>query len=323
MPSPTAFIARMPAPLLKPPGRLAVCWAIAAASFVIYILGNTLHGPAGVGLSAIGASACGWAWLLTRALFDPVEREVRWPVAVVLLVTASGAGSVLLSGGGAIPEAVDNLYALLGSAALLLTFIEPLHGWRRDLPATERRFRVAFLAVYSLLVAVSILLLRGGEDEAAIKNACAMTGLLAGGGAVWFRALHPLTRVSRPRPRLATDDDIRLAERIERLLREETVFATPDLKVGDLARRLGEPEYRITQCITGAMGFPNFNRLINHHRIERAKARLAAADNDQSILVIAFDSGFSSLGPFNRAFKEATGLTPRAYRLASRPGRAG
>src|SRR6185369_11159820 len=90
------------------------------------------------------------------------------------------------------------------------------------------------------------------------------------------------------------------------------------LKVADLARRLGEPEYRVTQCITAAMGFANFNRLINHHRIARAKQLLADPDNGRlSILQIAFECGFSSIGPFNRAFKDEAGTTPRAFRAAS------
>jgi AraC-like DNA-binding protein len=32
------------------------------------------------------------------------------------------------------------------------------------------------------------------------------------------------------------------------------------------------------------------------------------------VLTIALDLGYASLGPFNRAFKEMTGITPTAYR---------
>jgi AraC-like DNA-binding protein len=306
----------------RPPRRLQAYAALTAAAFVSYILGHVVAGPIGLLLAAVGASACGWSWRLSRALFDPAEREARWPLAVMVLLLASGAGSRLLDAdGGVLFQAVGNIYALVGSAALLLTFVEPLNGWRTGLSATETRFRIAFLAVYALLVAASILLLRdpGGDPAEAeriamIKTVCALTGLLTGGAAVWFRARHPLAARIRG-ARSATPDDRRLAERIERLLREEQIHATPDLKVADLARRLGQPEYRVTQCITAAMGFPNFNRLINHHRIARAKQLLADPDSrDLSILQIAFDCGFGSVGPFNRAFKDEAGTTPRAYR---------
>jgi AraC-like DNA-binding protein len=35
---------------------------------------------------------------------------------------------------------------------------------------------------------------------------------------------------------------------------------------------------------------------------------------DVAILTIALDTGFQSIGPFNRAFKAQTGMTPTAYR---------
>jgi AraC-like DNA-binding protein len=308
----------------RPPRRLQVCAALTAAAFVSYILGHMVDGSPGLFMAAIGASACGWSWLLSRALFDSAEREARWALAVMLLVLASGAGAHLVAAsGGALSRAVDNAYTLGGSAALLLTFVEPFHGWRRGLPAAEKRFRVSFLVVYGALVGVSIMMLRDATDDpveaariAMIKCACAVTGLLAGGAAVWFRARNPLSSPSgATSARTATAEDLRLAEQIDRLMREQEVYATPDLKVADLARRLGQPEYRVTQCITVAMGFPNFNRLINHHRIARARQLLADPDGRRlSIVQVAFESGFSSIGPFNRAFKDEAGTTPRAFR---------
>ena len=54
---------------------------------------------------------------------------------------------------------------------------------------------------------------------------------------------------------------------------------------------------------------------MNHYRIAEAKAALADPDQaDVPVLTIALDAGFSSLGPFNRAFKAETGLTPSEYR---------
>ena len=48
-----------------------------------------------------------------------------------------------------------------------------------------------------------------------------------------------------------------------------------------------------------------------------AEATAALADPGQAnvpILTIALDAGFQSIGPFNRAFKAHTGMTPTAYR---------
>ena len=49
-------------------------------------------------------------------------------------------------------------------------------------------------------------------------------------------------------------------------------------------------------------------------------AKQALTDPTQAevpILTIALDSGFQSLGPFNRAFKADTGMTPTEFRRAS------
>ncbi|RTM02125.1 MAG: AraC family transcriptional regulator, partial [Bradyrhizobiaceae bacterium] len=36
------------------------------------------------------------------------------------------------------------------------------------------------------------------------------------------------------------------------------------------------------------------------------------------VITIAMDAGFQSLGPFNRAFKAVTGVTPTEYRRMRR-----
>jgi AraC-like DNA-binding protein len=85
--------------------------------------------------------------------------------------------------------------------------------------------------------------------------------------------------------------------------------------VAELARRAGEPEYKVTQCITGALGFRNFNHMANHFRLAEAKRRLVDPDlNHLPVLTIALDCGFGSIGPFNRAFKAEAGMTPTQFR---------
>ena len=51
------------------------------------------------------------------------------------------------------------------------------------------------------------------------------------------------------------------------------------------------------------------------HRIAAAKTRLADPGEARvSISTIAYDIGFASLGPFNRAFKEEAGVSPSEWR---------
>lgn len=309
---------------LDPLGRLRLYAAIAAGSFVSYILYRLTSGGASTAFAVFGLGACGWAWLLARALFEPPGmREAWWPRIVVVIVAVSGALAALVPASGVAGRVIGNLYLLSGSAALLLTFVEPFNRYSSDLPSSEMRFRLAFVGVYALLVAASVLGLwaASGEAQAArmdnlIKSGCAIVSLCGATAAVWYRLRHPLTGPGVVR-RVPTPEDRRLAERLMRLLREEGIDGEPDLKIGDVAQRLGEPEYRVSQCISAALGFANFNRLINHHRIERAKTSLSDPGDARSILQIAFDCGFGSIGPFNRAFKDQVGTTPRDYRRAA------
>jgi hypothetical protein len=79
------------------------------------------------------------------------------------------------------------------------------------------------------------------------------------------------------------------------------------------------PEYKVTQCITRSLGFRNFNQMINHWRVQRAKAMLGDARLEHlPVLTIALDCGFGSIGPFNRAFKAQTGMTPTQFRSEAR-----
>ncbi len=328
--APRPLAADVETPRSRLPGRLLAYGLLMGLSFAAYALGHLLGDAGGVFgavLNMVGAGACGWAWLIARALFDPARHDVRWPRIVVFIVAVSGTLSVLaLPGGGSTVEGVvDNTYALSGSAALLLTFFEPFHRYQRDLPLAEKRFRFAFVAVYALLVSVSILAPGAPEATPAeayrldlLKSVCALGGLAAGAAAIWFRVRHPLPCLDQGRAarRAPTPDDRYLADRILHLLDTEDIHTEPNLKVADIAHRLGQPEYRVSQCIPAALGFDNFNRLINHHRVERAKRLLLDSDARRSILDIAFECGFGSVGPFNRAFKTETGLTPRAFRTA-------
>src|SRR5216683_185268 len=84
---------------------------------------------------------------------------------------------------------------------------------------------------------------------------------------------------------------------------------------GTLASAPSIPEYSPRRLINQRLGYRNFNVFLNEHRIAEAKAALAdPAQAEVPVITIAMDAGFQSLGPFNRAFKATTGVTPTEYR---------
>ena len=321
---------------------LLIYWALLAAGIFSFCLINAVGdalGPFKPVFAFACSATCGMAWLLTRALFKPEGMRGRWPIALVAALYATGVLIDVLAGRpvSLLTQSVSNIHTLISSTVLLLTLFEPLEGLKSDLPEPEKRFRRRYVAGYALLFTCAVVLQReaGGDlnhflDPLVIKVICAVAAIGGMSLAVWYRLNHPMPVVTassrRSRSRTDTPQDAALGNRISALMMREELFTNPEIKVADLARALGEPDYKVSQAITGALGFQNFNRLINHHRIARAKEMLAdTAFADQSILSVAMDCGFGSIGPFNRAFKDNTGMTPGAYRtagVAAKPERA-
>ena len=95
----------------------------------------------------------------------------------------------------------------------------------------------------------------------------------------------------------------------------ERAYRREGLTIGSLSAELGVPEYRLRQLINEGLGHRNFNAFLNRYRIEEAQAALADPEQREvPVLTIAMDAGFQSVGPFNRAFRAATDLTPTEFR---------
>jgi AraC-like DNA-binding protein len=110
-----------------------------------------------------------------------------------------------------------------------------------------------------------------------------------------------------------------LLNRLEQLMTKECIFRQERLTIGALASRLAVPEERLRRAINEGLGYRNFNAFINHYRLEDAKTALSdPSQRDVPVLTIAMEAGFESLGPFNRAFKADTGMTPTEYRRMAR-----
>jgi AraC-like DNA-binding protein len=106
-----------------------------------------------------------------------------------------------------------------------------------------------------------------------------------------------------------------LLRRLDHLMTVERTYRQEGLAIGALAARLDVPEHRLRQAINEGLGYRNFNAFLNHYRIEDAKLALSdVTQRDVPVLTIAMDAGFQSIGPFNRAFKAETSMTPSEFR---------
>ena len=109
--------------------------------------------------------------------------------------------------------------------------------------------------------------------------------------------------------------EARLAAALQRLMAIDRAYRNEDLSLASLASRLAVPEYRLRRLINQRLGHRNFSAYVNGWRLAEAQAALAdPAQRDLPVLTIALEAGFQSIGPFNRAFKAATGGTPTEFR---------
>ena len=109
--------------------------------------------------------------------------------------------------------------------------------------------------------------------------------------------------------------DPQLAADLHSLMAEARIYREDQLTIGGLAARLGVPEYRLRRLINQRLGHRNFNAFVNRWRLGDAQqALLDPLRAQEPVLRIALDDGFQSIGPFNRAFKAHTGLTPTDFR---------
>ena len=266
-------------------------------------------------------------WLFTRALFDDDFRLRWWHSLIWAAVTAfSFAGCLWIAPGGNARFSVTAVNLIvLGFIALAVA--QTVRSWSADLVERRRRLRI-FIVCAAALYGGSNALLQILVDFSAGNVADTInTGVFA---CIVAAIAHVMLRVEgvdlfpiapEPAPAMAPvqpgaeDTDQKLINALMYLMADERIYRQENITIGVLAGRLKIPEYRLRRLINQRLGYRNFSVFLNNHRIEEAKAALAdPTQAEVPVITIAMDAGFQSLGPFNRAFKAVTGVTPTEYR---------
>jgi AraC-like DNA-binding protein len=207
-------------------------------------------------------------------------------------------------------------------------------SWSTDLVERRRRVRVFIVSAAALYGGINAILqiFISGSDTAEVTNvanAAALLGIVAAISLAMMQVtaadLFPVAAraaevPSQPVAAESSTADQRLLDALMRLMADERIYRHDNISIGALATKLGIPEYRLRRLINQRLGYRNFNVFLNNHRIEEAKAALAdPTQAEVPVITIAMDAGFQSLGPFNRAFKAITGVTPTEYRRLKAP----
>jgi AraC-like DNA-binding protein len=313
-------------------GRLAIVFALSSAAHAataaigIVPRASLLSAP----LIALSTGNVVVFWLFCRALFDDAFALRPWHGLTWLAVTAFSLVNCLLlapAGYARISIVAINLLAL-GFIALAIG--QTVASWSADLVEGRRRLRVFIVsaaAVYGGMNAILQIWVSGSDaaEIANIANAAVLAGVVATIAGAMLRvdgtelfAAAPAASVVPSQSALAPEasaEDRKLIDTLMRLMADERIYRHDNLTIGGLATKLKIPEYKLRRLINQRLGYRNFNVFLNNHRIEEAKAALAdPAQAEVPVITIALDAGFQSLGPFNRAFKATTGVTPTEYR---------
>lgn len=282
-----------------------------------------LVGPARPIVQFLSLGGVGAFWLFARALFE--DRPLT-PLAVAPLAALSALGLLAM----AMPRS-DQLGLWIAhnlvEVALAVHVLRVIQrSWRGDLVEARRRARGPFIAIVALYV-VTLSVFEVAEDLGlradwhALAGAASLALLCLGGAVATLQTRAALFGVAAGKSAPTGPDPVaRAADRAEiarlsELMATARLWSREGLTIGALAGELGVPEHRLRRLINDELGHRNFAAFVNAHRIDEARSVLADPDQARkTVSSIAYDLGFGSLGPFNRAFKEATGMTPSQWR---------
>lgn len=303
--------------------RLTLPFALACIAFAIakisYILVSApplgdLVGPASPVLIAIARISPALLWWFAMSLFDE-GRSTGLLIGLIVYFSLSPY---------VIPDSLNNLAHNFVVIPLMAHIIYvAITGYRGDLIAPRRRFRVVFAVVVpivGIVTGITEIVLPLAENEISIRLLQSGTYLFL---ALWFLAWitdldRDLLLSSRPRGQIYDDPEQQKEMlRLQGLLNSD-IHRTEGLSIGSLAEAMEIPEHRLRRLINQHMGYRNISELINDRRIDDAKDKLSDPTlSSRQITQIAFDVGYGSLAPFNRAFRERTGQSPKEFRRAS------
>jgi len=275
-------------------------------------------------------------WLLCSSLFNDRFKIKPWMLLIVATTVIMPLILVVFSWQSALLATIvfKHLPQTIELVLLALALFEVVRHWNDDLIESRRDLRLWFCAMTGLYIFAMVML-----REVIIPNSewfavwqylpvgliCLFTnlllvqyrpGLLNIADVVTVSAPEESTatiEVAEPEPEVEVPSEV--VAKLNQLMNEEFIYRKMGLTIGQLASELDLPEYRLRRIINAGLGFRNFNDYLNGFRIKEAGERLADPEQlQEAVLNIALDTGFRSLSSFNKAFREAYGVTPTVYR---------
>lgn len=324
--------------LFKSNGRRRDIWAMVAFIFSIvsYLIvdwnpffGHPLYF---IFLAPTFAVPIGF-WIFSKALFDDTFQWKQWMLWVALIVIGinyiihfqCAYGILNLDEGGQMLLIL--LQKVISLLFIILAIMEALRNREADLILSRLKFRNVYIILSATVMIITLL----GEIAFPKDNAPLFLELLQKtviAGLAFYFAINRFEfktgffRVQEPsgNPPISSPPELDqgIMDQLLDLMEQQKIYRKEGLTIRKLAEMMKVKEYKLRQTINQHLNFRNFNEFLNSYRIQDACTVLKDhSKKEVTILEIAYEMGYQSLAPFNKAFKEKTGMTPTEYKKSS------
>ena len=307
--------------------RTSVATALFMGSVTAYILVSSrslfpLLGPFQYVVIAGASSLPMFFWWFSCALFDDAFTYRLWHG--LLFAGFLVLGQVMTTGPVMASDMANSgalvLHHVIALGLAFSAIFEAINSRTSDLIENRRQLRLIIVigtGLYMLMV-LSVELTYGNVRPPAwleTMNAAGILALCLFLAPKFSRDLYVAPVTQPPHLQVLAPADRLILEKLLTEIEQEKLYRQEALTITALADRLAVQEYRLRRLINQHLGYRNFNAFLNHYRVSEAQSHLADISMARiPVLTIAMDLGYRSLRPFNRAFKEITGVTPTEYR---------
>lgn len=212
------------------------------------------------------------------------------------------------------------IHDVFGLIILLAIVIDAIRDFDDDLVESRRDIRkltITFVSIYMLLLTVVEVFFRPLKDQwmFSLGNAmliffCAILFAYRVLKLSWYENQTQQTVTSKKHKPTTNPLIQKLADTMQ-----HDFFTQNGLTIAKLADAMQMPEHQLRVLINQELGFDNFSQFLNSYRIPLVCEKLKdPTQKNTPILTLALDSGYNSIAPFNRAFKEQNGITPTEFR---------
>ncbi len=303
-------------------GRLlaGLCVSVAALELTTGPISEALAEPVWFPLRVIGGFNVALLWLFCLAILRDSFRIRRLEQIGFVLFSLGPLATMTdwaATPGAGVRASLIGVAPLLAIGHIAWVALSERGG---DLVEGRHRGRVWLVGLLATAALVSVVSENLSDSGTATLVRIALAGIPAlVVSCFWLTALEPERLLFGPPAATKTPsrvdprDQSMLAALVETM--DAGLYREPGLTIERLAETLRTPTHRLRVVINQGLGHRNFAAFVNGYRLTYAKAALAdPARGRETVLAIAYESGFASLQSFNRVFKEAEGETPTGFR---------